>query len=207
MAAMSVATSPQRDRATRARLLVALFALVAAARTGPAAEVDEERVAKVKAAYVLNFIRYTEWPEDAFDGAQAPIVVCVLGAARLEDTLEETVRGRKVEARAVTVQRVDAERTEAAQLWPKLQPCHVLYVGEAERRRFPRIVDAVAGEPMLIVGDTGALASDGAMLALNIEEDRVVFYANSDAIARSSIRVSSKVLQLARLVGDGGSAP
>jgi hypothetical protein len=189
--------------ASPALLLLALLA----ARDAPA-DVDADRVARIKAAYVLNFIRYTEWPGDAFSAAEAPIVVCVLGAERVEDALDETVRDRRVEARAIAVRRVDAGRTPGADaLGAALQPCHVLYVGEGERRRFEPIAAAVAGAPMLIVGDTGALAEAGAMLALNIEEDRVVFYANSNAIARSRIRVSSKVLQLAKLVSAGGSAP
>ena len=76
-----------------------MCAISARGRAQPALEYD------VKAALLLNFARFIEWPDAAFDGAQAPIDVCVFTPSPFGQALEralsgETVANRSVSARA-----------------------------------------------------------------------------------------------------------
>jgi hypothetical protein len=55
---------------------------------------------KVKAAFILNFARFVEWPENAFATPTSDLVIGVLGR---DDpfgvTLDETIRGKTVDRR------------------------------------------------------------------------------------------------------------
>ena len=76
----------------------------------------------------------------------------------------------------------------------------MLYIGGSEGAHLEEILAALAGGSTLTVGDVGAFAAAGTMLALSVEGDRVVFYANADALRAARPKLSSKVLQLAKLV-------
>ena len=45
--------------------------------TAPAQGIDdvETKEAKVKSAFLLNFARYVEWPENAFASSNSPVVI------------------------------------------------------------------------------------------------------------------------------------
>src|SRR5262245_25491563 len=72
------------------------------ARAAERADVPAEYQAK--AAFLLNFTRFINWPEQSFATADTPFVVGILGdnpfGSVLAETLrDERVRGRKVELR------------------------------------------------------------------------------------------------------------
>jgi hypothetical protein len=180
-------------------LLVAL-AIAAAAR---AQAVDSEKVAKIKSAFVLNFVRFSEWPPAAFEQDDSPIRVAVVAAPGVETYLPRLVEGATIGKRRVVVEAVplpgsgeEAER----RFVQRLRGCHVVYLGTRARDQQRRVLESLSADDALLVGDTPGFASAGGMLGLVLEEDRVVFEANRDAIDRSRVTVSSKVLKLARIV-------
>ena len=73
----------------------------AAAQTPPIRSLEY----KVKAAYLFNFAKYTEWPERAFSSPEAPIVIGILGSDPFGDLLESTISDRRVGTRNVVVKR------------------------------------------------------------------------------------------------------
>jgi hypothetical protein len=82
----------------------------------------------------------------------------------------------------------------------RLQTYHMVYVGARAGDQQRRVLESLAQSNALLVGDTPRFAENGGMLGLVLEEDRVIFEANPDAIRRSRVTVSSKVLRLARIV-------
>jgi hypothetical protein len=187
------------------RRLIPLIVLVALAARGVArAEaVDTEKVAKIKAAYVLNFVRFSEWPPEAFEQEDSPIRVALVAAPGVEAYLPRLVEDVTIGKRKVVVDAVappglgdDAAR----RFVERLQTYHVVYVGARARDQQRRVLESLAESHALLVGDTPRFAEGGGMLGLVLEEDRVIFEANPDAIRRSRVTVSSKVLKLARIV-------
>src|ERR1700704_2970715 len=73
----------------------------------------------LKAAFVYNFAKFTEWPSDALP-ATASFTACVLGDGPVMDALERTVKGRLLSGRSVSVSRVTPDGP--------LRSCHLLYV-------------------------------------------------------------------------------
>lgn len=90
-----------RFRVSIACAALASVLMAASVCAQPALEYD------VKAAFLLNFARFIEWPDLAFPDARAPINVCVFGASPFGDALGKVFQGETVGARSLVVRRVD----------------------------------------------------------------------------------------------------
>lgn len=95
-----------------------LFLLGTLSSSAPAAAGIAE--SDVKAAFVLNFIKFVEWPSSAFDSPEAPIVLSVLGNDPVAHSLA-SLDGRTVSGRRIVFRKVPALSA--------LERCHLLFVG------------------------------------------------------------------------------
>jgi len=183
----------------------ACLALPALAQSN-AGSIDPRRAAQVKGAYVLNFIRYTEWPAGANTG---PIVVTVLGRSNLGRSFEQVIsHAEPIGERPLEVRRLrypqaapDGSLAPAAfgRFYDALANTQVLYVGQSEARRLPQVLARV-GPGVLTVSDVPGFAASGGMVELVIDENRIVFELNADAIDRGGLRMGAKAMKLARAV-------
>lgn len=147
---------------------------------------------QVKAAFLLNFARFTEWPE-AVDDNLGPLVLCIVGDDPFGSILDEivaseTVRGRPLEVRRLSASAVDAEA------------CHVLFIASWTDHGLDQLLDRLDSSGVLTVGETEAFARRGGIIALVTEQARIRFVINIDAVDRSPLKLSSKLLTLARIV-------
>lgn len=158
---------------------------LAAARQGVAPDV------LVKAAFVFNFAKFTEWP--ALPPA-APFVTCVVGDDELAAALVATIRGQQISGRAVEVLR---PADPAA--WPA---CHLLFVADAEARQAAGGLTTVKTRPVLTVSDSKDFARSRGIIELYLEQGRMRFAINTDAAERAGLHISSRLLGLARVIRD-----
>jgi hypothetical protein len=143
---------------------------------------------EVKAGYLLNFLRFVEWPEPAAGQAKEPFFVCIIGDDPFRDVLDRLVEGETVNSRPIVVRRL--------QRWQ--EPCHLLFVSGSERDAF-RILRQT-GPGVLTVGEsTGFLDADG-MINFVVIDRRVRFDINLAAAQGSSVKLSSRLLSVARTV-------
>ena len=194
---------------TRACLfpLALLLALTSSARAQD--DADPERIARVKAAYVLNFIRFTEWPSHAFVSGNSSVVVGFLGEGDVDDIFEQAVGDRLLNGRSVVVRRINAppptgqgglEADERHALESQLEGLHLLYLDASARRIMEPVLEMMGGRDTLTVSDASGFATAGGMLELVLHRSRIVFNANLGEIRETEIKVSSQVLRLARIV-------
>jgi hypothetical protein len=145
---------------------------------------------QVKAAYLLNFTRFIDWPPDAFEGPDAPLSICILGDDPFGSTLDQIAGGEVVNGHKVTVQRLKRA--------PMPKSCGVLYVGgQGKQVKIP----AGLGPGVLTVGEGGNFIRDGGMIAFIIDDHRVRFEINEAAAESARFRISSKLLSIARAIG------
>lgn len=179
--------------------IVAVLALVAGAESQAQAGQAEDRLSpsaglpeySVKAAFVYNFARFTEWPESAFHGAASPLRLCVLGQDPFNGALD-TIAGRTIGNRELLV---------SYPIWAdSAQDCHILFIGESAQSQLPEIVTHLNGSPVLIIGDTPDIARSGGVIGLETVENRIRFRVNLDAAQRSGLKLSSRILDLATSV-------
>ena len=147
---------------------------------------------QVKAAFLYNFAKFIGWPEKAFVGAEEPIIVGVLGEDPFGEILEEILAGKTVGGRSLSIKRFSR--------LANLERCHLLFVAESEAARTAEILARVGRAPTLTVGDGAGFAEHGGMIGFVIEERRVRFDINLNAIQDASLKPSSQLLKVARTV-------
>jgi hypothetical protein len=197
-------------RAPTPLLPLLLGALLLAPAAG-AQELDPVRYAVVKAGYVLNLLRLTQWPDTAFLTEDSPLVVHVVGEDAMTFYLEEVVREERVGNRPVIVRQLSVPDEPAAagsdaeeQLADALRGAHLVFVADDALPHLESVLRAVAPDPVLTVSDIAAFAvSGGGMIGLVVRgEGTVGIEANVPRLERSGVSVSARVLQLARIVNE-----
>ena len=177
-------------RGLQAALLWALLATAllggswAQAQSPAASEYD------VKAAFLFNIAKYVEWPAQSL-APGGTIVIGILGDDPFGGGIDRLVQGRRVNDHPIAVRR-------GARL-SDLKEAHILFIGASERDRAPQICSAAEAAHILTVGDTPQ-TEPFAAINFGVEQGRIVFTANLDAARRSSARISSKLLHLAKSV-------
>jgi hypothetical protein len=189
-------------------LLLATIAVVAREDAyANAQSVDVEKAARVKAAYLLNFVRYTQWPDQAFDEPDSPILLTEVGECENSDVLAEVIRrSEPIGGRPVVLQHAPYARDEInrQEFYRSLEESQLVYICSLGPEPVPTILDHLKGSDVLTVGDTPDFVQHGGMIGFVLEENRILFEASPKAIQRSHVTVSAKVLKLAKIVDGGG---
>jgi hypothetical protein len=144
---------------------------------------------QAKASVLFNFARYVEWPERAFATPNAPLTFCLAGRDSLS-SVQATFEGRTIGGRATAVKRVFGVSD--------LRGCQVLFVGESEENRLAPMLFALGTEPVLTVSDVAGFNSLGGAIGITLEDGRIQFDINRQALERVNLRASSNLLRLAR---------
>ena len=147
---------------------------------------------RVKAAFVFNFAKYTQWPRSAFPSSSAPIIVGCAGEVAYQDAVEKVLKGKRVRNRRFEVVKV-SPRDEI------VRP-HILLIGELSEKREAEILRSAQGAPVLIIGHAKGFATRGGVINFYIEDNRVRFEINPEAARSAKLTISSQLLKLARIV-------
>lgn len=196
---------PTRTRTSRAlrisALLVGLLPVALGMAYGRSQEPRQAAVSvsqspseyEVKAGFLYNFSLFVRWPDKAFESPQAPLVFGVYGKDPFGRTLDRTLAGKRAHDREIFTRRI--QRPE------DIQGCHLLFVPRSTTEELRRILDHVAGQPILLVGEQENFATQGGMINFYLDQSRVRFEINPEEARRREVRISSKLLGLARIVG------
>lgn len=173
-------------RARRTLFAVLRPAVLAAGLFVPGVEPHAEPAAeyRLKAAFLGNFIAYTEWPESVGDA----ITLCVYGPDPFDEHLDR-LKGKVVGRRSIALRHVSS--TDG------LGGCHVVFVATPVIGNLPRVIDSTSGKPVLIVADTPGAARRGAAINMVTEASKVGFEANVIAARNNGLTLSSNMLRLA----------
>jgi hypothetical protein len=211
--------SPNGTNTVKARrgthLLLILAAFLLTGRTAPAlAETDADREYKVKAAFILNFIKFVDggrFGPVEIAGANptaepnGPINVGVLGKQPSTVAFNE-LRGKQVRDRSVTVvpfkgfddlRDKDGKVPEQHPDIEAIRKCHVLFVCPSEKAYFSAILAELRKDSVLVVADVPGFLEMGGTINFVIEDNKVRFEINLAAAARAKLQVRSSLLRLA----------
>ena len=145
---------------------------------------------KVKAAYLLNFIRFTEWPES--NGIDKSVTLCTLGEDPFGEILEDTFKDRDVSGKKLKIQRYKSSAKAAEQ-------CDVIFISEdgAVDKGFMRSLSVL---PVLTVSASNTVSIKASILKLVPEQDTIQFEINLKLAKKAGLKLSSRMIPLARKV-------
>lgn len=147
---------------------------------------------QIKAAFLYNFAKFVEWPAEAFPDTRAAIHLCVVGEDPFGDVLEQTVSGKAIHGRPLAIKRLKSDQD--------LKVCQILFISSSEKWRLVPILGSLRGSSVLTVGETQRFAQLGGMINFILEESKVRFEINVEAAERVRLKMSAKLLSLARIV-------
>ena len=148
----------------------------------------------VKSAFLFNFAKFVEWPEGAARAPGTHLRVCVLGDDPFGPVLDETITGKELGGLTLSVERL-SRADEASE-------CAIVFFGPALATWQRDALEYLRGRPVLTVGESQEFAEAGGVIGMFIESNRVRFAINPKAAERAGLRISSKLLSLARIVPD-----
>jgi hypothetical protein len=177
-----------------ATALAALLSLADATPTWAQASPSVEY--QVKAAFLLNFAKFIEWPPNVFLGGKTPIAVCIFRYDPFGSALDDIIRGKNINNRELLARRINE--------LPDLKSCQLVFVSKTEDKHLSEVLNSLSGARALVVGESEGFAERGGGVQFFLEDNKLRFAVNVDAVQRARLIVSSKLLALARIVHDQG---
>jgi hypothetical protein len=171
------------------RIILAALVLVGIAWAPGTGADGDAREQQLKAAFIYNFIQFTEWPSASFGDASSPVMLGVVADPGMADMLTKALQGKKANGRDIQVRKFNPGE--------KVDACHVLYVGYPERDRLGEFLRA--GGACLIIGDWGTFTSQGGIIRFLTEDNKLRFEINVAAAEQRNLKFSAKLLKLARI--------
>lgn len=185
---MIIGCGKRRGQAARFVLLVVLSALPRPSASGPLA--DEY---SIKAAFLFHFAEFVDWPDEAFKDSANTMIYCSIGEnGPMRSAMEASLLGKAVHWRTVQLRQLRD--------WQSAAGCHVLYVGANENKRLLPGLDALKGSPVLTVGEADNFAEIGGMIQFCEESNKIRFHINLTPVASARLKMSSRLLSLAKTV-------
>ena len=147
---------------------------------------------QVKSLFLMNFVKYVDWPPGSFVAGDAPIVIGLYGEDKFGDELRTVVEGRTISGRRITIQPIQLEED--------LGKCHILFVSDSEKNRLAEILAPVKTLPVLTVGETDRFLEQGGVINFVKKEGKIRLEINLTAAVEAKLEISSKLLRVADVV-------
>lgn len=201
---MVVLTEMTSCRSIAARALTALTLLLlalafqapaqAAVATTAAAGAPEMQASeyKVKAAFVYKFGDYVEWPTQVFSSPGSPLVIGVVDADSFANELARITVGRTIGGRPIAVRKL--------QRGAPLAGVHMIFIGRASREQLAQVLAASKGQPTLTISESSDGLRLGSMINFVVVSDKVRFDVALPPAEAGGLKISSRLLAVARNV-------
>lgn len=148
------------------------------------ARAQDVTVPALKAAFIYNFVKFTEWP-DVLPGSE-PFVICVIGDAAVAEALARVVAGREVAGHRM-VALVVSRPTRA---------CAVLYVSGTTVAVAAQAIAGLQDSPVLTISDVVGFVDIGGMAQFFFERGQLRFTIRAETVKQSRLKMSSRLLTL-----------
>ena len=184
-------TSQRRAGTSSALLYAAILLCSITGLLRQATAADEQSLEyQVKAAFLLNFTKFTEWPGSVFPSPTSPFTICIMGTDPFGSSLEQLTRGEAVNGHRIAIERIKRGS--------RPQACQVLFMSRVEKGNGTVLADLGSG--VLTVGEGDGFLQDGGMISFVIENRRTRFDVNPTTAEAAGLKLSSRLLSVARSV-------
>lgn len=151
---------------------------------------------QLKAAFIFHFAQLVDWPADALGSENHPLILCTTGENTLRDVLENTVQGKQIGSRPLQVRRLQEKDNPSG--------CHLLFIAGKDKKRAAAILAGLITAPVLTVGESDDFVQLGGMIGFCLEGNKIRFDINLNNAQRANLKISARLLLLAKtVIGDG----
>lgn len=175
-------------------VVMAVFLSMDSAVAGEAPSLEYQ----VKGACLIKFGMFVEWPAAPnVSASKPPFIIGILGEDPFGKTFDEAVTKEKVNGRQVVI-----KRSKTAS---ELLDCQIVFIAASETNRLMAVFATLSTNGVLTVSDAPGFARNGGIVGFFKEDGKVRFEINSAVADLHGLKVSSKLLQVGRIVADGKS--
>jgi hypothetical protein len=171
--------------------IISVLCLVACSAVDISAQEQKAGEYQVKALFLYNFMNFVDWPADSSIHSSPTINVCVIGEDPLNNALDD-IRDKTVKDKKLAIRYYRP--------YDEPKGCHLIFIPAAGKRHLAHILKSVREANVLTVGDTEESARQGAIIGFYIEQKKVRFAINIEAARRAGLRISAKLLKLAKII-------
>ncbi len=148
----------------------------------------------VKAAYLYQFTKFTQWPTIALGKKDSPIRICILGdnpfGTVLDKLSKKTSQNRFLALDYLTFPKDSSNFVN----------CQLIYISNSEEQRLAQILQLTENFPVLTVSDMNNFASRGGIIGLVLDNQKIRLEINFEASSIAGVKISSKLLEIATLI-------
>jgi hypothetical protein len=148
---------------------------------------------EVRAAILINFPKYVDWPPTAFAQTNSPIVLAVFGDKDQGEALRKMVEGKTINGHRLAFKQVNTEEEITSGF-------HILFIGASEQRRIPAILEKCSGLSVLTVGESDDFLEKGGIINLASRDRKIRLEVNLLAANQARLKINSKLLAIADVV-------
>ncbi len=142
----------------------------------------------------MNFARFAEWSPDAVPEGTTTLIFCFDGAEDVRIAFEALAEGKEIKGRKVVNRKISAPMNA--------QDCHAVFASDSKRIREVELLKTARDVGALTVGDGPDFITCGGMIQLVVDNNRMTFDVNLASVSRAKLKLSSKLLALARHIVD-----
>ena len=146
---------------------------------------------QLKAAFLYNFAKFVEWPQDAFQDSNSSLIVGILGEDPFGDHID-FIRNKSVKNRKLEIRHFDT--IEDA------NNCHILFVSASEAEGLVEVLESLNNLTILTVSDMDLFIENGGIIKFELNDEKLGFTINSEAIKQADFKISSQLLKFGKLV-------
>lgn len=148
---------------------------------------------ELKAAYLYNFGKFVQWPEQIFKNETDPFIIGVYGTNPFGEILEQTIQNKTLQNRSVIIVNITNPQDAVT--------CHILFISKVNKFQLNQLLQALSNKPVLTVGDNiEDFCQSGGVINFTQQHSQKRFEINNKASARIQLIISSKLLALSRIV-------
>jgi hypothetical protein len=147
---------------------------------------------QVKALFLLNFVKYVDWPAGAIPGATTPITIGILGQDNFNDSLTRAIEGKSINGRAIVIKHLSTD--------DDLRGCDILFISSSEDSRLDEILSKARVLPILTVGENESFLQKGGIINFTLKEGKIHLEINLNIAQKVKLEISSKLLSVADVV-------
>jgi hypothetical protein len=178
----------------RRALALCCVIMILTAAQGDATAREPRGEYEVKAAIIYNIVRFVEWPRE--EPGTSELRICVAGEGLRDPIPFLELQGQQAAGKRIAV-RLDSK---------SLRDCQVLFLAVRDEMHLQSAIRSLSRAPVLTITELPGACLKGSIVNFIIIDKKVGFEINAAAARRAGIRISSKLLKLARSVFDGEEA-